>query len=73
VAFDRYQVEWSDRPIDEVALRLRAHCWGAAEILSANREEDGFSVRKTFTRKGLTHFLAEREFLDDLPDEGGAA
>jgi hypothetical protein len=36
------------------------------EMLSAFPEEDGFSVHKTFTRKGLKCFLAEREFLQSL-------
>lgn len=74
VALDRYQVECNKLSPEEVGLRLRAHCWDVGEMLSAFPEEDGFSVHKTFTRKGLKDFLAEREYLQSLlPDEGGAA
>jgi hypothetical protein len=66
VAFDRFQIRCEKMPLDQVALELRAHQWEAAEILSANLEEDGYSVHKTFTRSGLKHFLAEREFLQSL-------
>jgi hypothetical protein len=70
VAFDRFQARCNKMPTDQVALELRAHCWEADEILSASMEEDGYRVSKTFTRKGLKHFLAEREFLQSLlPEE----
>ena len=70
VAFDGFQVECDKMSPEEVALRLRQHCWEASEILSAFPEENGFSVSKTFTRKGLRYFVAEREFLQSLlPEE----
>jgi hypothetical protein len=70
VAFDRFQIEAEKMTPLEVAQRLREHCWEAAETLSATPEEDGYTVRKTFTRKGLRYFVAEREFLQSLlPEE----
>jgi hypothetical protein len=41
-----------------------------SEILTADPNEDGYSVTKTWTRKGIRYFVAEREFLQSLlPEE----
>lgn len=70
--FDAIHIRCEKMPIDQVALELRRYMWDACENLAASMNEDGFTVTKTWTPKGLRYFLAEREFLESLLSDDDA-
>lgn len=65
-AIDRLDSEYAEKTPQECAARLRKFNYDVSENLAASMYEDGYTVTKTWTRKGVRHFLAEREFMESL-------
>ena len=65
-----YVIGWQDKSMAECAQRLRQFGFDMSENIAADFHEDGFTVTKGWTPKGIRYFVGEREFLQSLlPDE----
>lgn len=67
---DRIVDEHADKSPQECAARLRQFNYDVLENIAASMDEDGFTVTKTWTPKGLRHFLAQFRTVRLLPQIG---
>lgn len=64
--FDRIVDDQANKSGQECAARLRQFAYDVSENLAASATEDEYTVTRTWTLKGLRHFVAECEFMERL-------
>jgi hypothetical protein len=55
--------------LNDVIARYRAFTWDVQENLTADKTEDEYTAKKTWTEKGLRHLLALLEVFEDCCGE----